>query len=62
LSSLIQYDTESRSWGSNTRVRWSFSPLGDVFLVYNHNLRDFQNRLEFESNQLLLKAQYTLRY
>ena len=62
LSSLIQYDTESRSWGSNTRIRWSFSPLGDVFLVYNHNLRDFQNRLEFESNQLLLKAQYTLRY
>jgi hypothetical protein len=62
LSSLIQYDTESRSWGSNTRVRWSFSPLGDVFLVYNHNLRDFQNRLEFESNQLLLKAQYTLRH
>ncbi len=32
LSSLIQYDTESRSWGSNTRIRWSFSPLGDVFL------------------------------
>jgi hypothetical protein len=62
LSSLVQYDTESRSWGSNTRLRWSFSPLGDLFLVYNHNLRDFQDRLQFESNQLLLKAQYTFRY
>ena len=62
LSSLVQYDTESRSWGSNTRLRWSWSPLGDLFLVYNHNLRDLDDRLAFESNQLLLKAQYTLRY
>ena len=62
LSSLIQYDTDSRSWGSNTRLRWSFSPLGDVFVVYNHNIRDLGDRLGFESNQLLVKAQYTLRY
>lgn len=62
LSSLVQYDTESRRWGSNTRLRWSFTPLGDVFVVYNHNLRDLDQGLRFESNQLLLKAQYTLRY
>jgi hypothetical protein len=62
MTSLVQYDTDSQSWGSNTRLRWSFSPFGDVFLVYNHNLTDFNNRLEFQSNQLLLKAQYTVRY
>ncbi|HET7292685.1 MAG TPA: DUF5916 domain-containing protein, partial [Vicinamibacteria bacterium] len=37
LSSLIQYDNQSRSLGTNTRLRWTFHPLGDLFVVYNHN-------------------------
>ncbi len=64
VTSLLQYDNESRSFGSNTRLRWTFSPLGDLFLVYNHNARDPAGAegLGFESAQLLAKAQYTLRY
>src|SRR5688500_11098663 len=52
----------------NTRVRWSFAPQGEFFLVYNHNLdeeRDLLNRRtgwRFGSNQLLTKLQYDLRY
>jgi hypothetical protein len=67
LNSLVQYDTQSRSLGSNTRLRWTFDPLGDLFVVYNHNLlkRDRLNGdtvLGFDSNQLLLKAQYNFRF
>ncbi|HJQ35977.1 MAG TPA: hypothetical protein VKB93_02450, partial [Thermoanaerobaculia bacterium] len=67
LSSLIQLDDQSNSVGSNTRLRWTFSPLGDLFVVYNHNLltRDPQSlarQLGFESNQVLLKLQYAFRY
>jgi len=62
LSSFIQYDTESRILGSNTRLRWTFNPAGDLFVVYNHNLRDLDSRLRLESNQLLVKAQYSFRY
>ena len=62
ISSFIQYDTDSRSVGTNTRLRWTFDPAGDVFLVYNHNLRDLGSRWRMESNQLLAKVQYTLRY
>jgi hypothetical protein len=29
----------THSFGTNTRLRWTFSPLGDLFVVYNHNLR-----------------------
>ncbi len=61
LSWFVQYDTESRDLGSNTRLRWTFDPSGDLFVVYNHNLHDQGSRLRFESNQLLIKAQYTLR-
>ncbi|MEJ7809580.1 MAG: DUF5916 domain-containing protein [Gemmatimonadaceae bacterium] len=38
LNGFIQYDNESRSLGTNTRFRWTFHPLGDLFVVYNHNL------------------------
>jgi hypothetical protein len=59
LSSFIQYDTESRVLGSNTRLRWTFDPAGQLFVVYNHNLQDLESRLHFQSNQLLVKVEYT---
>jgi uncharacterized protein DUF5916 len=62
LSSFVQYDTDSRTVGSNTRLRWTFDPAGDFFLVYNHNLQDLGSRWRLESNQLLAKIQYALRY
>jgi hypothetical protein len=61
LSWFVQYDTESREVGSNSRLRWTFDPSGDLFIVYNHNLKDRGSRFSLESNQLLIKAQYTLR-
>ena len=63
FSTYWQYDTESRDLGTNTRLRWSFSPLGDVFLVYNHNASDPETgAMQFKSNDLRLKVQYTFRY
>ena len=40
LNSFVQYDTESRTLGTNTRLRWTFNPRGDLFVVYNHNLAE----------------------
>lgn len=67
LTSFVQYDTESESFGTNTRLRWTFTPLGEFFVVYNHNLRTrdpltLRRELVFASNQLLVKAQYAFRY
>ncbi|MFL5571843.1 MAG: DUF5916 domain-containing protein [Gemmatimonadaceae bacterium] len=67
LASFVQYDSESRAIGSNTRLRWTFTPVGDLFVVYNHNMRTrdpltLRRELVFGSNQLLLKAQYAFRY
>jgi hypothetical protein len=62
LSSLLQYDNESESFGTNTRLRWTFHPLGDLFVVYNHNLaKSINDRFRFDSNELLVKLQYALR-
>ena len=63
VSSFTQYDTESKELGSNNRLRWTFHPLGDLFIVYNHNLlRNTENRWQFVSNKLPIKIQYTWRF
>jgi hypothetical protein len=62
ISSLTQYDTESRELGSNNRLRWTFDPLGEIFIVYNHNMvRNDENRWRLISNQLPVKIQYAWR-
>lgn len=67
VNSFVQYDNESREIGTNTRLRWTFLPAGDLFVVYNHNVRTADpvtgtRRWEFASNKLLVKLQYALRY
>jgi Domain of unknown function (DUF5916) len=65
VASLVQYDTESRALGSNTRLRWTYSPNGDLFVVYNLNTA---NRLaprrgwELDTTELLVKLQYAFRW
>jgi hypothetical protein len=61
VASYIQYDTVSNSVGVNTRLRWTFRPVGDLFVVYNHNVRSLADRWQLESNQLLVKLQYAWR-
>jgi hypothetical protein len=61
IASYIQYDTESRSVGTNTRLRWTFRPVAELFVVYNHNVQSTLDRWQLESNQLLVKLQYAWR-
>ncbi len=62
INSFLQYDSESRSLGTNSRLRWTVTPVTEIFLVYNHNIRDRLDRWSFESNQLLAKIQHAFRY
>ena len=61
VSSYLQYDTDSDSIGVNTRLRWTFTPVADLFVVYNHNVRSLLERWQLDSNQLLIKLQYAWR-
>ncbi len=62
LNSYLQYDTDSRTLGLNARIHWVFSPLGNVFLVVNHN--SFNDMIEdwtLRNQQILLKVRYNFR-
>ncbi len=64
INSFIQYDNETRSVGTNSRLRWTFHPQGDLFVIYNHNIRDFKESpagWAKDSNELLVKVQYAWR-
>jgi hypothetical protein len=61
-SFLAQYDNESLSVGFNNRIRWTFDPYGDLFVVYNHNIQDFGDRWDLESNGLTIKVQRAFRF
>lgn len=59
ISTYWQYDNDTQSIGSYSRLRWTFLPRGDLFIVYKHNLKtDITSRWEYESNQLIFKLSY----
>lgn len=63
VTSFTQYDTASRELGSNNRLRWTFTPQGDLFVVYNHAMeRTLNDKWQFLSNQIPVKLQYTWRF
>ena len=62
LNSYLQYDTDSRILGLNARIHWIFSPLGDVFLVFNNNtFNGMSQPWELQNRQVLLKIRYNFR-
>ncbi|GMR22999.1 MAG: hypothetical protein BMS9Abin37_1389 [Acidobacteriota bacterium] len=61
LNSFIQYDNISNSIGSNTRLRWTFRPEGDLFVIYNNNVNRFGDRWRREADGLIVKLQYMFR-
>jgi len=67
LSSYIQYDSESRDLGANTRFRWTIKPGNDFFVVWYHGWRhplanDDWWALHPVSDQLVVKLRWTFRW
>jgi len=66
ITNMLQYDNESRSLGSSFRMRWSFHPQGDVFVVFNQNLirtyGDVRDHWSMESDELTNKIQFAFRF
>ena len=41
------------------RLRWTFAPLGDLFIVYKHNMQpELTDRWQQDQNQLIVKLTY----
>jgi Domain of unknown function (DUF5916) len=63
LNSFVQYDTDSKAVGMNMRLHYIFLPLGDLFVVYNHNtVQNLNQEWQLHSSQLIVKVRYTFRF
>ena len=63
LSNFIQYDTESRNIGLQSRFRWTMKPGNDLFLVLNHSWEENSfDRFEALQTRFRVKLNYTLRF
>jgi hypothetical protein len=59
----VQYDTESRVLGVQSRFRWIVKPGNDVFFVVNRGwYRDLDSRWTRSFDKLSAKISYTLRF
>jgi hypothetical protein len=66
LTSFIQYDSESKNIGTNTRLRWTLKPGNDLFLIWNRGwqkvIRDpHELNLVPESELIAIKLRWTVR-
>ncbi len=65
LTSFVQYDTESQNVGTNTRLRWTFKPGKDLFIVWNRGWQRLLMRptltLIPDTELLAIKIRWTFR-
>ena len=62
-SSLVQYDSESRLLGAQSRFRWILKPGNDLFVVVNRGwVRTPDDRTELAFDRAAAKLQYTFRF
>jgi hypothetical protein len=66
LSSNLQYDSESRNLGANTRFRWTIQPGNDLFVVWTRGWRrpivsDGLISLNTVEDQFTVKLRWTFR-
>jgi hypothetical protein len=70
VTNLVQWDNETRSIGSFLRLRWTFHPLGDLFVIHTYNAVDRDVRagvdrgtgFRTEANVLEVKVRYAWRW
>ena len=62
-ANLVQYDSESRILGVQSRFRWILKPGNDLFIVLNRGWyrREFDNRYLPSFDKGSVKLQYTFR-
>ena len=63
LTNFVQYDTESRNVGLQSRLRWILVPGNEFFFVLNHNSQDNETFDRFDNQtRFRVKFNYTFRF
>ncbi len=58
----VQYDNVTEYLGTNSRFTWIINPGNTLFIVYNHNWQQFDDRMVTMENRTNIKLAYTFRF
>ena len=63
LANFVQYDTESRNVGLQSRLRWILKPGNEFYVVLNHGWQENAlDRFESAETRFRIKLNYTFRF
>jgi hypothetical protein len=63
VTNFVQYDTDSRNIGLQSRLRWILKPGQEVYVVFNHEWQENQlDRFEALRSDVRAKLNYTIRF
>jgi len=63
LANFVQYDTDSRNVGLQSRLRWILKPGNEFFVVLNHAWQENElDRFESAQTRFRIKLNYTFRF
>jgi hypothetical protein len=63
LANFVQYDTDSRNIGLQSRLRWILQPGNEFFIVLNHGWQENDlDRFESAQTRFRVKLNYTFRF
>jgi hypothetical protein len=63
LANFVQYDTDSRNIGLQSRLRWIMKPGNEFFVVVNHSWQENAlDRFESAQTRFRIKLNYTFRF
>jgi hypothetical protein len=60
LRTVTQYNSLTEQFGTSARLRWTYSPGSDLYVVYDEVRRDPNTLLEYRDRRLILKATFLL--
>jgi hypothetical protein len=63
LANFVQYDTESKNIGLQSRLRWIMNPGNEFFVVLNHSWQENDlDRFEASQTRFRVKLNYVFRF
>jgi hypothetical protein len=63
LANLVQYDTDSRNIGLQSRLRWILKPGNEFFIVLNHSWQENElDRFVSDQTRFRVKLNYVFRF
>ena len=58
FNNTVQYNSQSENFSVFSKLQWRYTPLADIFLIYNQNNNTSTNGFDLNNRSIILKLTY----